>query len=288
LKVRLNTNKPQTLVFVNGGMMHIRNKRDKYHKATHIIYGMSYHWEKKETPFSYPWSHIKRRYNVITMATVQLFWIWKKIFNEDVSSIAMQNYKWEHTNMSIDHLTIITFQQNKIRVHQCFIILYCTTKYKFMISNRLSIIGGDVRKCRKNIISKADFIKRKCFVCTSPLLYSTLLYNISSWSQITFFGLNMRTHSLLCTSSLQQTELMIIHRFPDTWGNIKFDGWSTITLSFYGIHWGPTIIWIARTTSLGKGLPHMRNVSYISEHVGIHVHMWTVILMTYEVHYSTI
>lgn len=157
-----------------------------------------------------------------------------------------------------------------------------------MISNRLSIIGGNVRKCRKNIISKADLIKRKCFVCISPSVYSTLLYSISSWSQITFFGLNMRTHSLLCTSSLQQTEFMIIHRFPDTWGNIKFDGWSTITLPFYGIHWGPTIIWIARTTSLGKGLPRMRNISYISERVGIHVHMSTVILMTYEVHYSTI
>jgi hypothetical protein len=25
--------------------------------------------------------------------------------------------------------------------------------------------------------------------------------------------------------------------------------------------------------TLGKGLPRMRNISYISEHVGIHVHM---------------
>jgi hypothetical protein len=116
-------------------------------------------------------------------------WSWAQFVAVKKCIIKMQNYKWEHTNMSIDHLTIITFQQNKIRVHQCFIILYCTTKYKFMISNRLSIIGGDVRKCRKNIISKADFIKRKCFVCTSPLLYSTLL----KWNSLVNAKHNLRS-----------------------------------------------------------------------------------------------
>lgn len=134
-----------------------------------------------------------------------------------------------------------------------------------MISNPLSVIGGDMRKCRKNIISIADFIKRNCFVCISPSLYSTLLYNISSWSATTYFGLNMMSiNPLLFTSSLQQNELMIINRFPDICGNIQCDGWCSITLFFYGIHWGPIVTRIARTTSLGRHLPHMFNLYFLS------------------------